>query len=289
MQRKIKKAVFPVAGWGTRFLPATKSCPKEMLTVVDKPLIQYAVEEAIGAGIEELIFVTSSNKKSLEDHFDKNFELEYSLEQKGKDELLKIVKSILPPHVKIFFVRQPEALGLGHAILCAKPLVGIEDFVVILPDDLMINFEGNGALKQMFEYLHSQHDCNGLIAVQEVPIADVSVYGVVDIKDNIIANIIEKPSVEKAPSNLAVVGRYILPNEIFFHLDKIDAGSGGEIQLTDAIDKLIKTEKNVLAYKFQGTRFDCGDKLGFVIANYELAKRHHVLGREFLEYIAKDK
>jgi UTP--glucose-1-phosphate uridylyltransferase len=284
---KIKKAVFPVAGWGTRFLPATKSCPKEMLTVVDKPLIQYAVEEAIQAGCKELIFVTSSNKKSLEDHFDRNFELEYSLEKKQKYELLDIVKNIIPKDVSFFFVRQPEALGLGHAVLCAKPLVGIEDFAVLLPDDLIYNHDcGTGALAQMIEKV-SGTDIRGCLATQVVPHNKTGSYGIVAKDDeNLIKAIVEKPAPDKAPSNTAVVGRYLLPNKIFRCLESTSEGAGGEIQLTDAIAKLIDMDEKFLAYDFKGTRYDCGDKLGFLIANYEIAKTHPELGIKFKEYLS---
>jgi len=284
---KIKKAVFPVAGWGTRFLPATKSCPKEMLTVVDRPLIQYAVEEAIEAGCKELIFVTSSNKKSLEDHFDRNFELEYSLEKKEKYELLEMVRNIVPKDVSFFFVRQPEALGLGHAVLCAKPLVGIEDFAVLLPDDLIYNHDcGTGALKQMVSTVQDT-DIRGCIATQQVAKDKTSSYGIVAKNDEgIIKGIVEKPAPEKAPSTTAVVGRYLLPNKIFKCLETTSKGAGGEIQLTDAIAKLIDQEEKIVAYNFKGTRYDCGDKLGFLIANYEIALTHKDLGSKFKDYLA---
>lgn len=284
---KIRKAVFPVAGWGTRFLPATKSCPKEMLTVVDKPLIQYAVEEAISAGCKELIFVTSSNKKSLEDHFDRNFELEFSLEKKQKYKLLEMVRNIVPKDVSFFFVRQPEALGLGHAVLCAKPLVGIEDFAVILPDDLIYNREcGTGALKQMVKAVEGT-DIRGCIATQQVPKNKTDSYGIVAKNDeNIIKAIVEKPSPEKAPSTTAVVGRYLLPNKIFKCLESTSEGAGGEIQLTDAIAKLVDLDEKIIAHDFNGTRYDCGDKLGFLIANYEIALQHQELGEKFKAYLA---
>ncbi|APC96419.1 UTP--glucose-1-phosphate uridylyltransferase GalU [Francisella frigiditurris] len=282
---KIKKAVFPVAGWGTRFLPATKSCPKEMLTVVDKPLIQYAVEEAIEAGCKELIFVTSSNKKSLEDHFDRNFELEYSLEKKGKFDLLQTVRSIIPKDVSFFFVRQPEALGLGHAVLCARPLVGIEDFAVLLPDDLIYNSGGKGALAQMVERVDGT-DIRGCLATQVIPKDKTDSYGIVaKDEENFIKAIVEKPSPSKAPSNTAVVGRYLLPNKIFRCLESTSEGAGGEIQLTDAIARLIDLDEKVLAYDFQGTRYDCGSKLDFLIANYELAHVHPELGEKFKGYL----
>jgi len=284
---KIRKAVFPVAGWGTRFLPATKSCPKEMLTVVDKPLIQYAVEEAIEAGCKELIFVTSSNKKSLEDHFDRNFELEYSLEKKHKYELLEMVRNIIPKDVSFFFVRQPEALGLGHAVLCAKPLVGIEDFAVILPDDLIYDHNcGAGALKQMVGAVEGT-DIRGCIETQQIAKNKTDSYGIVaKDSENIIKAIVEKPAPEKAPSTTAVVGRYLLPNKIFKCLESTSEGAGGEIQLTDAIAKLIDQEEKIIAYDFKGTRYDCGDKLGFLIANYEIALTHKELGDKFKDYLS---
>ncbi|AJC48952.1 UTP--glucose-1-phosphate uridylyltransferase GalU [Allofrancisella guangzhouensis] len=284
---KIRKAVFPVAGWGTRFLPATKSCPKEMLTVVDKPLIQYAVEEAIEAGCKELIFVTSSNKKSLEDHFDRNFELEYSLEKKKKYDLLETVKNIIPRDISFFFVRQPEALGLGHAILCAKPLVGIEDFAVILPDDLIYNHDcRTGALKQMVKTVEGT-DFRGCVATQQVSKDKTQSYGIIAKDDeNLIKAIVEKPTPDKAPSTNAVVGRYLLPNKIFRCLEMTSEGAGGEIQLTDAIAKLIDKEEKLLAYEFKGTRYDCGSKLGFLIANYEIALQHPELGEKFKNYLS---
>lgn len=286
---KIKKAVFPVAGWGTRFLPATKSSPKEMLTVVDKPLIQYAVEEAIEAGCKEIIFVTSSNKKSLEDHFDRNFELEYSLEKKQKYELLELVKNIVPKDISFFFVRQPEALGLGHAVLCAKPLVGIEDFAVILPDDLIYNHDcGTGALKQMVKMVEGT-DIRGCIATLQVKKDETDSYGIVA-KDeqDVIKEIVEKPSPDKAPSTNAVVGRYLLPNKIFKCLESTSEGAGGEIQLTDAIAKLLNQEEKLVSYEFKGVRYDCGSKLGFLIANYEIALQHKELGEDFKNYLQKN-
>ena len=280
---KVTKAVFPVAGLGTRFLPATKASPKEMLTVVDKPLIQYAVEEAIEAGIKDLIFVTSTHKRAIEDHFDKNFELEYKLEQKNKKEMLEMVRNILPKGVNCAYVRQKEALGLGHAVLCAKPLVGNEPFAVLLADDLIHNSDGKGALAQMSQQYYYQK-C-GVIAVQEVPKKDTGSYGIVKTRsDKSLEAIIEKPSPEKAPSNQAVVGRYILPSEIFNYLENIPTGAGGEIQLTDAIAQLIKTQRMV-AHTFNGIRYDCGDKLGFLIANFELAAKAPELGEQFIQHV----
>ncbi|MBK2123693.1 UTP--glucose-1-phosphate uridylyltransferase GalU [Fangia hongkongensis] len=281
---KVTKAVFPVAGLGTRFLPATKASPKEMLTVVDKPLIQYAVEEAIEAGIKDLIFVTSTHKRAIEDHFDKNFELEYNLEQKNKLEMLEMVQNILPPDVNCAYVRQKEALGLGHAVLCAKPLVGNEPFAVLLADDLISNSD-SGALSQMMKQYYYQK-C-GVIAVQEVPKKDTGSYGIVKTRaDKSIEAIVEKPAPEKAPSTQAVVGRYILTPEIFSLLEQVGKGAGGEIQLTDAIARLIDSQR-LIAYPFQGKRYDCGDKLGFLIANFELACKDKALGQSFAEYVSK--
>ncbi len=282
--KPIRKAVFPVAGLGTRFLPATKASPKEMLTVVDKPLIQYAVEEAIEAGVNELIFVTSTHKRTIEDHFDKSFELEYQLEKKQKLDMLEMVRNIVPKHVQCVYIRQKEALGLGHAVLCAKRLIGGEDFAVLLADDLIAS-EGKGCLSQMVDQ-HRYQRC-GVLAVQEVPQKDTHQYGIVEISaDKSIQSIVEKPKPEDAPSNLAVVGRYILSASIFDHLEKIKPGAGNEIQLTDAIAAQIKAGR-MISHIFEGQRYDCGDKLGFLIANYEYACRHPGLGKAFREYVKK--
>lgn len=282
----IRKAVFPVAGLGTRFLPVTKANPKEMLPVVDKPLIQYAVEEAVEAGIKELIFVTSSAKRAIEDHFDKNYELETELEKKGKKQLLKILKDIVPNDVSCIYIRQPEALGLGHAVLCAKPAVGNEPFAVLLADDL-IDGQGTGVVKQMVEQ-YAQHQCS-ILGVQEVPESETDKYGIVSIGEDAggvayLTNIIEKPKPVQAPSNLAVVGRYILTPGIFDHLERTGRGSGGEIQLTDAIAHLLEDEK-VLAYRFQGIRYDCGSKIGYLKATVQFALKHPDLRDEFAEYL----
>ncbi|HED16164.1 MAG TPA: UTP--glucose-1-phosphate uridylyltransferase GalU [Gammaproteobacteria bacterium] len=282
----IKKAVFPVAGLGTRFLPATKANPKEMLPIVDKPLIQYAAEEAIAAGVTELIFVTSSSKRAIEDHFDKNYEMETELERKGKKHLLEIVRSVVPPEVSCVYVRQPEALGLGHAVLCAKSVVGNESFAVILADDL-IDGGGISCMEQMvstFEY----NRCS-VLGVEEVPKEDTGKYGIVasdPITDglNRVSAIVEKPNPEEAPSNLAVVGRYILTPRIFNLLEKTQRGAGGEIQLTDAIAALLK-EEQVLAYQFKGDRYDCGSKLGYLKATVEYALQHPELAEEFRAYL----
>jgi len=283
---QIRKAVFPVAGLGTRFLPATKANPKEMLTVVDKPLIQYAAEEAIAAGVDELIFVTSSSKRAIEDHFDKNFEMEAELERKGKTALLELVRNVVPKGVSCVYVRQPEALGLGHAVLCAKPVVGNEPFAVILADDLIDGGESPcmAQMARTFEY----NRCS-VLGVEEVPKEETEKYGIVE-SDQItsdlsrVRSIIEKPRPEEAPSNLAVVGRYILTPRIFELLESTPRGAGGEIQLTDAIAALLK-EEQILAYKFKGQRYDCGSKLGYLRATVEYALQHDELKDAFCAYL----
>ncbi len=284
---KITKAVFPVAGLGTRFLPATKASPKEMLPVVDKPLIQYAVEEAIEAGITELIFVTSSTKRAIEDHFDKSHELESELEKKDKTDALSLVQNIVPKGVSCVYVRQAEALGLGHAVLCAKPAIGNRPFAVILPDDL-IDGEGSGVMSQMVG-AYEAWGCSQL-GVEEVPKEDVEKYGIVNIKKDVPGNkpqvdkIVEKPRPEKSTSNLAVVGRYILSAKIFSLLETTSKGAGGEIQLTDAISTLLAYE-HVMAYRFSGKRYDCGSKLGYLKASVEFGLKHDQLGEPFAEYL----
>ncbi|KGI78214.1 UTP--glucose-1-phosphate uridylyltransferase GalU [Oleiagrimonas soli] len=276
MSKRLRKVVFPVAGLGTRFLPATKVVAKEMLPVLDRPLIQYAVDEAVEAGADTLIFVTNRYKHAIADYFDKAYELEAKLAEKGKETLLAQVRSTLPSHVRAIFVTQPEALGLGHAVLCAKPVVGDEPFGVMLPDDLILNEEGAGALGQMAEAALT-HDA-GVIAVEEVPHDQTHKYGIVATGDEIdahaskIRHMVEKPKPEEAPSNLGVVGRYVLPGRIFALLEKTRPGSGGEIQLTDAIEALLQ-EQSVLAYRFAGQRFDCGNKRGLVRATMHLALR----------------
>ncbi len=286
MSKAIKKAVFPVAGLGTRFLPATKANPKEMLPVVDKPLIQYAAEEAVHAGIKELIFVTSSSKRAIEDHFDKNYELESELEKKGKHELLQIVQEVVPSDVTCVYVRQPEALGLGHAVLCAQPIVGNEPFAVILADDL-ISCGGNSVLGQMISVYNDRNA--SILGVEEVPHEDTDKYGIVDPEEvngriTLVRNIVEKPAPADARSNLAVVGRYNLTQAIFDHLETIPRGAGGEIQLTDAIQELLGSE-SVMAYRFEGKRYDCGSKLGYLQATVEYALKHPDLREDFLEYL----
>jgi UTP--glucose-1-phosphate uridylyltransferase len=289
MEQKVRKAVFPVAGLGTRFLPATKANPKEMLTIVDKPLIQYAAEEAVNAGIDQLVFVTSSSKRAIEDHFDKNYELEAELERKGKDKLLKIVREVVPAHVACVYVRQPEALGLGHAVLCAKPVVGHEPFAVILADDL-IHTGKNCVLGQMLSVFNDRN-CS-ILGVEEVPPDETDKYGIVDPEESEgritkLKSIVEKPRPEDARSNLAVVGRYVLTPMIFKHLETIPRGAGGEIQLTDAIQRLLEDEE-VLAYRFEGKRYDCGSKLGYLQATVEYALLHPDLRDPFLEYLVTE-
>jgi len=286
MKYPIKKAVFPVAGMGTRFLPATKANPKEMLPIVDKPLIQYAVEEAVAAGITEMIFVTSYSKRAIEDHFDSNFELETKLLQRAKDDVLQIVKNILPSGVKCSYVRQHEALGLGHAVLCARHIVGDEPFAVVLADDL-IDGNSSSCLEQMVESY--KKNPTSLIAVQQVALAEVYKYGVVDVQGKIdklarIYNIVEKPQPEQAPSNYAAIGRYILTPEIFDCLEKINPGSGGEIQLTDAIAMLLNYEA-VHAFQFKGTRYDCGSKLGYMQANIVYGLKHPEIKDDFRQFL----
>ncbi|MFA5684238.1 MAG: UTP--glucose-1-phosphate uridylyltransferase GalU [Lysobacteraceae bacterium] len=271
--RRIRKAVFPVAGLGTRFLPATKTVPKEMLPIVDKPLIQYAVDEAIEAGCDTLVFVTNRYKHAVADYFDKAYELEQKLEAAGKAEQLELVRNVLPEGVRAVFVTQAEALGLGHAVLCAKPVIGDEPFAVLLPDDLIWNRQGSGALRQMAD--HAAADGVGAIAVQDVPREQTGSYGIVATeafggRHGAISRIVEKPKPADAPSTLAVVGRYILPPEIFHHLENTGRGAGGEIQLTDAIASLIG-QTRVDAYRFQGTRFDCGTHIGLVEATIRFA------------------
>lgn len=286
IMQKITKAVFPVAGMGTRFLPATKASPKEMLPIVDKPLIQYAVEEAVAAGITELIFITGRNKRSIEDHFDKAYELETELENRNKKKLLELVQGIVPDNVSCIYIRQTEALGLGHAVLCAKPVVGDEPFAVILADDLI---DGEpGAVEQMVRVFNETH--SSVLGVETVAREETGSYGIVEIQPNgqgreQVTSIVEKPHPDVAPSNLAVVGRYILTPRIFDKLINTPAGAGGEIQLTDAIAALLK-EEPVLAYAFDGVRYDCGSKIGYLKATVELGMKHHEVGREFAAYLA---
>ena len=283
--RSIRKAVFPVAGLGTRFLPATKASPKEMLPVVDKPLIQYAVEEAVAAGITELIFVTGRGKRAIEDHFDQAVELELALQQSGRKKLLAEVRSILPRGVNCIFVRQARPLGLGHAVLCAQPAVGEEPFAVLLADDLID--AGVPVLTQMTEQYNSLS--SSMVAVERVPRSEISRYGVVAVaprskSPHRISGIVEKPQARHAPSLLAAVGRYILTPRIFAELSSSASGAGGEIQLTDAIDRLQRREP-IYAYEFNGRRYDCGNKLGYLQANVELGMKHPEIGDSFRRYL----
>jgi UTP--glucose-1-phosphate uridylyltransferase len=289
MSQRLRKVVFPVAGLGTRFLPATKVVAKEMLPVLDRPLIQYAVDEAVDAGADTLIFVTNRYKHAIADYFDKAYELEAKLAQSGKNDLLAMVQGTLPRHVRCVFVTQPEALGLGHAVLCAKPVVGDEPFGVVLPDDLIWTGEGPGALRQMAELSAAENA--GVVAVEEVPRAQTDKYGIVDAtpvseRAAKIKLVVEKPKPDVAPSNLAIVGRYVLPGRIFELLEKTTPGAGGEIQLTDAIESLL-AEQQVLAYRFAGTRFDCGNKLGLVQATLRMALEDPQIGAATRALISK--
>ena len=286
--KKVRKAVFPVAGLGTRFLPATKANPKEMLPIVDKPLIQYAAEEAVNAGIDTLIFIIGRNKRAIPDHFDKAYELESELEASGKLDRLAEVQHILPPEISCIYIRQPEALGLGHAVLCSKPVVGDEPFAIILADDL-IDGGDKSCLRQMVEVYEKEQ--SGVIGVQKVPLEDVMNYGVVagqNTKDRLwkLSGLVEKPRPEDAPANVAVVGRYILDGSIFEMLEETQPGSGGEIQLTDAIAKQLQQE-SVYAYEFEGRRYDCGSKLGYLQATLEYGLKHPEVGAAFKNYLTE--
>ena len=292
LSTRIRKAVFPVAGLGTRFLPATKASPKEMLPVVDKPLIQYAVEEAYEAGIRDMVFVTGRSKRAIEDHFDTAYELENELEQAGKQEMLELVRSISPADMNCLFVRQPRSLGLGHAVLCAEPLVGQEPFAVLLADDLMVGdrvngSSGPGVMAQMTAAFAKQG--RSLLAVQEVPPEHTRRYGIV--KGEAaggpllrVEQIVEKPAPEVAPSRMGVAGRYVLTPRIFEEIRNQPRGVGGEIQLTDAIARLMAHE-TVYAYQYQGKRYDCGSKEGFLEATVELALQHPQVGAQFRAYL----
>lgn len=283
---KIKKAVFPVAGLGTRFLPATKASPKEMLPIVDKPLIQYAVNEAIEAGCEEIIFVTGRGKRAIEDHFDVSYELELQLEAAGKYDILEEVRAIIPEHVTTVAIRQSRPLGLGHAVLCAKRIIGDEPFAVLLADDLIYS-EGLPALSQMCEEFDRLQ--KSIIAVEEVDPSETHKYGIVKTamqneRIGKLESIVEKPLPENAPSNLAVVGRYILTPEIFGYLENTPKGSGGEIQLTDGIAALLETQ-SIYSYAYEGKRYDCGSKLGYLAATVEYGVNHKDLGEDFKIYL----
>ena len=283
--RTIKKAVFPVAGFGTRFLPATKASPKEMLPVVDKPLIQYAVEEAAAAGITDMIFITGRNKRSIEDHFDKAYELETELELRNKTELLNTVQSSTPQGINCIYIRQTEALGLGHAVLCAAPVVGDEPFAVILADDLID--ATIPAMQQMVEVARAEDAST--IGVMEVPAEDIGSWGIVETKGEggrtaQMTRIVEKPKPGTSPSTLAVVGRYVLTPRIFHHLRNMPPGAGGEIQLTDGIARLLAEEK-VVAYRFEGRRYDCGRKLGYLEATVDFGLKHPEVAEEFASFL----
>ncbi|HSG98352.1 MAG TPA: UTP--glucose-1-phosphate uridylyltransferase GalU [Woeseiaceae bacterium] len=283
MVQKVRAAVFPVAGRGTRFLPATKASPKEMLPIVDKPLIQYAVEEAIEAGATKLVFVTGASKRAIEDHFDSDPELEKSLKESGKDDLLASIRNIVPEGVTCVYIRQGEPLGLGHAVLCARPAVGNEPFFIHLADDLIAG--SPGCLSQLADE-YEEHG-GSVVAVETVPQEDTSSYGIVAVDEsdrNRITEIVEKPAPEDAPSNSAVVGRYLLAPEIFDKLEKTGRGAGGEIQLTDGIADLLK-EQPVYAYSFDGVRYDCGSKLGYLQAMVAYGLRHPDTGERFREYL----
>ncbi len=287
MSRPLRKVVFPVAGLGTRFLPATKVIAKEMLPVLDRPLIQYAVDEAVEAGADTLVFVTNRYKHAIADYFDKAYELETKLAEAGKVDLLEIVRSVLPAHVRCVFVTQPEALGLGHAVLCARAVVGDEPFGVILPDDL-IRARGAGVMRQMAE-MAATHG-SGVVAVEEVPADQTHRYGIVAVdpvggRAGRIRHLVEKPKPAAAPSRLAIVGRYLLPPRIFELLEATRPGLGGEIQLTDALEKLAQ-EQELLAYRFAGERFDCGNKLGLVRATLHLAMDDPQLAAAVREFVA---
>jgi UTP--glucose-1-phosphate uridylyltransferase len=283
--KRITKAVFPVAGMGSRFLPATKASPKEMMPIVDKPLIQYAVEEAVSAGITDMVFITGRNKRAIEDHFDKAYELEAELAMRGKDELLRLVREVIPAHINCIYIRQTEPLGLGHAVLCAQPVVQNEPFAVILADDLT---DGEPPIIKQMTDLFRQHQCS-ILGVQDVPRDQTRQYGIVSsvaLADDLeqVNGIVEKPEPQQAPSTLAVVGRYILTPRIFHHLAKVQAGAGGEIQLTDGIAALMREEK-MLAYRFKGIRYDCGSKLGYLKAMVALGLKHPEVREEFAEYL----
>lgn len=286
--KKVTKAIFPVAGMGTRFLPATKASPKEMLPIVNKPLIQYAVEEAVAAGITDMIFITGRTKRSIEDHFDKAYELETELEARGKKELLEIVRNTVPKEVNCIYIRQSEALGLGHAVLCASHVVSDEAFAVILADDMLDNKAGAPVLKQMVN-VYNYHRCS-VLGTMNVPREETRSYGIVSTESDKgqvqrMTGIVEKPKPEEAPTTQAVVGRYILTPRIFDHIRALKPGAGGEYQLTDAIASLLK-EEAVLAYQFDGVRYDCGSKLGYLKATIEFGLRHPETGAEFAQYLS---
>jgi len=286
--KKITKAVFPVAGLGSRFLPATKAQPKEMLPIVDKPLIQYAVEEAVAAGINEMVFITGRNKRAIEDHFDKAYELESELEAANKQQLLELVRTVIPKSVNCIYIRQSEPLGLGHAVLCARPVIGNEPFAVLLADDFMDTADGVKPVLAQMTDLYAYERCS-LLAVQEVPQQATRQYGIVSASAyrptlELVHGIVEKPKPEEAPSTLAVVGRYVLSGRIFDYLQNLGSGAGGEIQLTDGIAALMKDER-VLAYRYDGTRYDCGSKLGYLKATTAMGLKHAETGDEYCQFL----
>ena len=283
--KKVTKAVFPVAGMGSRFLPATKASPKEMMPIVDKPLIQYAVEEAVAAGIQDMVFITGRNKRAIEDHFDKAYEVEAELAARGKTDLLALIQDVIPKSVNCIYIRQAEPLGLGHAVLCAQAAVNDEVFAVILADDLI---DGKPPVVRQMTELFERHQ-SPMVAVQQVKREHTNQYGIVKtepVTENLerVLGIVEKPKPEAAPSTLGVVGRYILTPRIFHHLANGRAGAGGEIQLTDAIAALL-AEDRVLAYRFAGTRYDCGSKLGYLQATVALGRQHPEVGKAFADYL----
>jgi len=287
MAGPLRKAVFPVAGFGSRFLPATKASPKEMLPIVDKPLIQYAVEEAASAGITDMIFITGRHKRAIEDHFDKAYEIESDLEAKGKRGLLEVVQNVLPAGCRCIYIRQPEPLGLGHAVLCAQPVVGDEPFAVLLADDLI---DAEPPVTAQMAERYAQTGCS-ILGVMEVPREQTASYGIVsseqpDAELSAVRALVEKPLPSQAPSTLAVVGRYVLTPRIFERLAAVRPGSGGEIQLTDAIAGLL-AEECVMAYRFAGRRYDCGSKLGYLQATLELGLKHAEVGAPFARYLAE--
>jgi UTP--glucose-1-phosphate uridylyltransferase len=289
MMPLITKAVFPVAGLGSRFLPATKASPKEMMSIVDKPLIQYAVEEAVAAGLTEMIFITGRHKRAIEDHFDKAYEIETELAQRGKKELLELVRNILPKHVSCIYIRQSEPLGLGHAVLCAQPVVGNEPFAVMLADDFID--ADRPVMRQMVDVF--EYERASILGVQEVPCEATGSYGIVRAKQlservEQVEGIVEKPKPADAPSTLGVIGRYVLTPAIFSHLQRITPGAGGEIQLTDGIASLMNAER-VLAYRFEGTRYDCGSKLGYLKATVALGLKHPEVGKDFEAYLRESR
>ena len=293
---KVTKAVFPVAGMGTRFLPATKASPKEMMPVVDKPLIQYAVEEAAIAGVRDMVFITGRNKRAIEDHFDKAYEMEAELAAKNKLALLEIVRNTVPRGVNCIFIRQNEALGLGHAVLCARPVVGAQPFAVLLADDLMDTDTGVPPVLEQMTRIFALKQAS-MLAVQDVPRADTRSYGIVgtetdsklvagDTSLEEVTHMVEKPTPEDAPSTLSVVGRYILTPGVFDFLSTLNPGAGAEIQLTDGISRLLQVEP-VLAYRFAGRRYDCGSKIGYLQATVELGLKHAETGEQFAAYLAR--